>query len=768
MKGRIVYITISALLGIISIVEGIWVFFLFLLYLFTLLWIKKGSKLFLISNCIIFAIFLFSSLITDNQNKTMLSPQLSKLMVQFTDEITIDGDRLKAVVSDLKSDEKLILIYQIPTEEEKSKLQKVLLFNKICPTQGKLELPSLTRNENAFNYRNYLAMKSIFWEYQVSSWPLESCKTGNPTIINQFKILRLKGLGLIEQNFSEDIAPIAAALIFGHQDLLSEEMMTAYQRLGVIHLISISGLHVALLVGLIFYLGIRIGIVREKLHWALIIVLPFYAILTGLTPAVNRSVLMTMIILLASKSQLKRLKALDGLCLSFLFLTLWDPLIIFNIGFQLSYFVTCSLLLSLRIVSRYPSYFKQIIITSYISQVSVLPVLLFFFFEIPTFSIVANIIFIPLYSFIFLPGFILLFIFQFLPFDMFTPLSHILTYFISISNRAASFLSSINGSSIITGRPHSLFMVLYIGSILLAFLYWDKKRFTFMCLPWVVMCIHLVSPSLSSNGEITVLDVGQGDSIFIKLPNNRGNYLMDTGGKITFNVEEWKVRKQKFEVGKDTLIPYLKSKGIRELDLLILTHGDMDHMGGSLSLLEEIKVKRILLPSVNDEKTPIEEEFYRKAEEKGIPITFVYEGLGWKVKGNEFNILAPPSNYSGEKNDGSIVLYANIGGLNWLFTGDLGTAGERQLIKSYPNISIDVLKVGHHGSQTSTSREFIQHYTPKYSIISVGEKNGFGHPHKEVIKILEEGGSKIFRTDLNGGITYKFKGRRGTFLTVIP
>jgi competence protein ComEC len=769
MSGKVIYIAISALLGILSIVEGIWFFLLFLLYLSLLLSIKKASSLFLISNCIVFVVFIISSIFTVNQNKTILSPSFSKFMIQFTDEITIDGDKLKAVVTEVRSNEKLILTYQIATEEEKFNLQRKLLFNQVCLTKGKLELPSVARNENAFNYRSYLARNSIFWEYRVSNIPFNTCTAGESSIINQMKLWRLKGLSLIEKNFSGNSAPIAAALIFGHQDWLSEEVMTAYQRLGVIHLISISGLHVALLVGLLFYLGIRIGLVRERLQWALIIVLPFYAILTGLTPAVNRSVLMTMILLLAGKSHLRRLRALDGLGLSFLFLIFWNPNIIYNIGFQLSYFVTCSLLLSLHIVSRYPSYFKQIIITSYISQASVLPVLLYFFFEIPLFSIVANIIFIPLYSFIFLPGFIILFIFQFLPVEFLsTPLSHLLAYFISISERAAFLLSSLNWSSLVTGRPTHFFMVLYAASILLAFLQWDRKRLSYMCLPWLVMCIHLISPSLTSSGEITIIDVGQGDSIFIKLPFNQGNYLMDTGGRITFNVDEWKEKKRAFEVGKDTLIPYLKSKGIKELDLLILTHADMDHMGGSLSLIENMRIKRILLPSIEGEKTMIEQRLLMAAKEKGIPITNVYEGFGWKVNRNQFNILAPSKNYEGEKNDGSIVLYADIGGIRWLFTGDLGTKGESQLIKSYPNIRIDVLKVGHHGSQTSTSMEFIQHYKPKYSIISVGEKNGFGHPHKEVIKILEEGGSKIFRTDLHGGITYKFKGRRGTFLTVIP
>jgi competence protein ComEC len=770
MKGKFVFFCFSALFGIISAIEGIWVVCIFLLCLLFIYTFKRPPTKYVLINIILFSSYYVIGDLSILYNKTNLKPQVTQFMIQFSDEVRINGDRLRAVVKDTTSNEKLLLTFKIPSEMEKKQLRQSPLLKFTCPIKGNLVIPDTARNENAFNYREFLKKKHIFWELQVIEWEIGSCLQGPLTFIDKVKKWRIQGIMLIEKKFTNETAPLAAALIFGTRDLLTEEQVSAYQKLGVIHLISISGLHVALLVGMIFYLGIRLGAVRERLSWVLIIILPLYALLSGATPPVNRSVLMVMMILLMGQIKLSiKLKPIDGLCLSFLILAFWNPLVIYDIGFQLTYIVTLSLLLSLQIVSRYTSNVGKMTITSYISQASALSFLLYYFFEIPLLSIIANIFFIPLYSFLFLPGLIVLFLFYFISTDLFQLLSVFLSFIIDISNKIAIWTSSMAYTRLIPGRPSVFFLILYSASILLAFYSWEKRKYLIvMSLTWILVGVQLFLPNLSSKGEVTFIDVGQGDSILIKLPYNQGNYLIDTGGTISFTTEEWKQKKQKFEVGQDVLVPYLKGKGIATLDMLILTHGDMDHMGGSLSLLKEIKVKRILLPYISAEKSSVEKELIEVAKKQNIEISYVYEGFSWKTRDSKFVILAPSKNFSGDKNDGSIVLSANIAGISWLFSGDLGKEGEELLIEKYPRVAINVLKVGHHGSKNSTSEKFIRHYTPEYSIISVGEKNGFGHPHNEVLRILEENETKLLRTDKHGGISYKFNGKRGTFFTVIP
>ncbi|MDF2787434.1 MAG: hypothetical protein K0S80_532, partial [Neobacillus sp.] len=189
-------------------------------------------------------------------------------------------------------------------------------------------------------------------------------------------------------------------------------------------------------------------------------------------------------------------------------------------------------------------------------------------------------------------------------------------------------------------------------------------------------------------------------------------------------------------------------------------HGDSDHIGGTMAILTEIEIKQIIMPSVA-EPSQSELTIIQEANKKGIQVVKVAEGSQWKNEKSLFYVLSPEKNYQGERNRGSIAITANIGGLKWFFGGDLDQEGEERILKKYPNLNIDVLKAGHHGSKTSSSEIFIKSITPSISWISVGERNRYGHPHNEVLERLAK--TTIYRTDLHGAITYKFYGESGTF-----
>lgn len=333
-------------------------------------------------------------------------------------------------------------------------------------------------------------------------------------------------------------------------------------------------------------------------------------------------------------------------------------------------------------------------------------------------------------------------------------------------------ISKLPFNTIVLGRPDYILLVAYILSILFFFYKWEKEEtpksvMKAFLVPLAIIFFHICTNVWQLKGEVTMIDVGQGDSILIQLPFNRGTYLIDTGGTLRFATDEWKERKKSFEVGEDVLVPFLKSKGITTLDKLIITHGDMDHAGGAFALMEQINVKEVVLPNI-EEQSELEQRLIDKCEEIKVPVYFASQGDRWSAGNTEFVVLSPKEKTATDKNDASIVLYTELGGLKWLFTGDLGVEGEEKIIDTFKHLKVDVLKVAHHGSKTSTGEEFLEKIQPKVALISVGLNNRFGHPHQEVVDRLKEHDIIIYRTDEQGAIIYHFIGDKGTFLTTIP
>lgn len=770
MNGRLIYFALAALLGVLcSLVSFLLFFFLALIYL----WFLKKLKCFSFPQLqwimAMFLFFLVSTAITLQHNQSKLSPATTAFQLEYTDNPSIDGNLLQIIAQDTKTHEKLLLRYTITSEEEKKALEAHSFYGCLCQITGSLELPKQAKNDNAFNYREYLKQQQIFWILQSKDSPLINCQPHKLNLLTFLKQERFYGVRELEDHFPPEVAAIAAALIYGDQDLMSPELLTSYQKLGLSHLLTISGLHVSLLIGMIFYLGIRLGITRELMSNFLLLILPGYAVLTGGSPAIVRSVMMIFLVLLSLKAK-KRFKLLpiDAVSISFLFFLLLNPLVIFNIGFQLSFIVSFAIIISSQhILQRYHSSILQMLAVTIVAQLASLPFLLYHFFSVNLLSLLVNLIFIPLYSFLLLPGVFILFfmqiIFGFVP----APLMNLFAKIVQLSGELSQNLSQLSFGQFTPGRPEGLFLLLYGVILIMIFAFGEQKyskrqRNILFILFFVLSQFQLCWNWLNPEGEVDMIDVGQGDSILIHLPNGKGNYLIDTGGVLPFEMEAWEQRAQAFEPGRDIVVPFLKGKGITEIDKLILTHGDMDHIGGALSVMKEIRIKQIVLPAVQD-ISAAEADVVKTAEDMGIDIEYVSAGQGWTGDRNQFFILSPEKNFAGDSNRGSLTILARIGGLNWFFGGDLDQTGEEEIVKKYPEAAIDVLKVGHHGSKTSSSPVFLNKFKPKVALISVGEKNRFGHPHQVVLDNLKKTNVKIFRTDNQGEISYRFFHEKGTF-----
>ena len=232
-----------------------------------------------------------------------------------------------------------------------------------------------------------------------------------------------------------------------------------------------------------------------------------------------------------------------------------------------------------------------------------------------------------------------------------------------------------------------------------------------------MIIIHANINKININKKITLIDVGQGDANLIEINSNA--ILIDTGGNYNKNISE------------NNLIPLFHSKGIKKLNYLILSHGDFDHMGDAINLVNNFKVEKVIFNCgpYND----LEQELIEVLDNKKIPYYSCIKELN--IDKNKLYFLQTKE--YGNENDNSNVIYTELNGYKFMFMGDASVTTEKEILSKYNLPDIDILKVGHHGSKTSSSKEFINEINPKYSIISVGKNNRYGHPAYEVLETLK-------------------------------
>jgi len=775
MEGKYLYFALAAFVGVLcALVKFLPFFLVTFLTLYLVTKYKRFTRFQLLAIIVISIVFFLVGERAENNHKSIIPESNQHFLVEYIQDPKIDGDLIQIQGYEKRFKEKLLMRYKIKSEAEKQQLQKKSFYRCVCSVTGTLKKPAQAKNPNGFNYREYLAAKGIYWVADIQESPLQVCTPLTSTPLVMIKQLRFSGIEYLEQHFPPEMAALSAALIFGDRSMFSPDLLSDYQKTGIVHLLAISGLHVSLLIGMVFYIGIRIGLTRQFMTNLLLVVLPIYVILTGSSPSVIRSALMIFLVLVGVKwrNHLKLLP-IDSISLASMVFLLFSPYVIFDVGFQLSFSVSFAIILSASyILQRYQRTVGRMLATSVTAQLSALPFLLYHYFEVSIMGILANFIYIPLFSFVYLPALYLLFFIHLLFGSTPRLFIIVLVKIIHFFNELIGFFSYFSFTTYSPGRPNLLILFIYIVLIVVIFFIWEKGAYTnkpsqLIALVLVLLTFQTGWNWLNPYGEVTMIDVGQGDSILIHLAHGKGNYLIDTGGTMGMFDEEWKQRAKPFEVGRDVVVPYLKGKGITRIDKLILTHGDMDHIGGALSVLSELEVKQILMPSVT-KASETELAIIHLAKKQGIPVIKVSTGNHWQSDGNDFDILSPEKNFTGERNSGSIAIAAQIGGLNWFFGGDLDQVGEERILHRYPHLTIDVLKAGHHGSKTSSADAFIRQIKPRVALISAGEHNRFGHPHQEVLDRLNETNTIIYRTDFQGAITYRFYHGTGTFSTFLP
>ncbi|RYM05291.1 DNA internalization-related competence protein ComEC/Rec2 [Sporolactobacillus sp. THM7-7] len=709
---------------------------------------------------VLFAVVLI--LVLDNLFFQRTATDLSDSQTNFTGKMTnsprFDGDRLTFLLR-TKIGESVEVRARLPSNGVKQNLSRYLQPGMTCTVSGALEKPPKGTNFHAFDYRRYLSRHHIFWQLRAHGPP--RCEDRTVSLLDRLKRFRQSQITRIQNSFSPDAAAMMNALIFGDDRELDPELESAYQLFGLVHLLVVSGMHVAVIFGILFFIAVRCGVIREHIYFLFLFFIPLYIILSGAEPSIIRAGLTAELFLIFRMLKKFRTAASDVLGMAGCFMVIDDPDVVFDLGFQLSFVVTFTLLMAApQVTKRYTSPFFRVFILSVISELASFPIVAVNFYQMSLIGFLLNLFFIPFITFVILPltmaaYFSCLILPAFCGF-----LSFVLDQLLVFPHRGLIFLYRHPIFQLNYGALSPLMLAAAVLIIFTVLLIWEKvNRFwtvlllvlPFLILNWLVYVKDLANPY----GTVTFLDVGQGDSILIRLPHRQGNVLIDSGGTIPYHQDAWQRKRKPFEVGRDVVLHELRAMGISSLDAVVLSHRDFDHIGGMNGIIGKMPIRKLIVSPYFD---PDEKDraLFRKAAADGTKISILKSGDRFSVGETGFRVLSPAARSS--SNDSSLVVWTVLGGKSWLFTGDLGEEGEQALLERYPDVRADILKLGHHGSRTSTSEDFLSRLRPSFGIISCGKNNRYGHPHPEVLQRLRWHHVRTMRTDHSGALQFSFSG----------
>ena len=634
---------------------------------------------------------------------------------QFTGIITNYKYEDNKYTIHLKNKETIIVNYKTDTKLD-------IKYGDTIKVTGTLSKPNNNTIPNVFNYKKYLERKEIYYILQTNT--IDKIKN-NENIIYDIKNILIERINKIKKSSSYILA-----FTLGLKNDIEEEVTKSYQENGVSHLFAISGMHISLFSSLLYFLAKKISYNNYYNFFIVLAFLIFYMILLDYPISVVRTIVMFIIFKINKLFNL-HIKPLDLMLLVFVIITAFNPYVIYEVSFQFSYIISFYLVVFNKNINKVK---HKKIYMSFICFIVSLPIVLNNYYQFSLVIILLNLIFIPYVSIIIFPLSIITLMFPFL--------DNILYFFIKILEYVSKLFSNIDILKINIAKP-SIYLIMFYYLIITLSIY--NKKYLIVLL--ITLLIHKNYIYFDNKFKVTFLDVSQGDSTL--LTNKENTILIDTGGSYFYE-----------DMSLNKTIPYLKSLGRTKINYLIITHGDYDHMGEAINLVENFKVEKVIFNCGNFNE--LEQDLIKILDKKQIPYYSCIKELN--IDNNKLYFLQTKE-YDNE-NDNSNVIYTELNNYKFLFMGDAGVEVEEDLIEKYNLQDIDVLKVGHHGSRTSSGKNFIDNIEPKYSIISVGKNNRYGHPNDNVLDNLED--SNIFRTDQDGSIMFKIKNDKLKIETCTP
>ena len=650
------------------------------------------------------------------------------------------------------------------------KYSKRFKYGDVLRISGTPQRPFLPTNPGEFNYRRYMELNDRFFQFRLekeSEVMYIFSGKGNWAQTKIFNKTRKTIREIIDKYLKSHSASIVKALILGERGNLDKEIVSDFQKTGVIHVLAISGLHVAFIA---MFLQFILSILRvpQKINMALIIffLVFFLALVNFKAPVVRASLMMS--IYFIAKFTSRPQNSLNILALSGIAILIFKPEELLLPGFQYSFAAVFGLIYGNSklnslipvfkpdtiLKKKFNIYLRKPFLASFCAILATLPLTWYYFGTFQIGALIANIFVIPIIGAVVFLSIILLII-SFVKILPVAGIAFLLSFILDFLITFVSAFSDFPFVQITTGHPQLFSLILVTSGIFIFFnLNHFRARLALIAIFTVFAMLFFGNQFLGKKLKITFIHVGQGDAALIEFPNGK-NALVDAGNK-GFG----------FDAGKRYVDPVLKYYGISRINYLIGSHPHSDHIGGFEYILENYKVDTLVLNEFRVE-SKIYNRILRKSRQKDIFVKYADEGdIIIPDKQIRIYVLHPDTTFetssphSGQNINNSSLVFKLVHGKNsFLFTGDAEIASEKALLSYGAFLDCDVLKVGHHGSRTSSTKEFLALAKPEMAIISVGRKNKFKHPSSVTLKRYENLGIQVYRTDQVGAVVIESDGK---------
>jgi len=632
--------------------------------------------------------------------------------------------------------------------------------------------PRPKRNPYAFDYRKYLETQDIYLEGYLDQGGVLQVREGNDLrVVRTLNSLREKAMNHLQRYLSERSAGVLAALTLGERSEVDQQTREDFANTGVIHVLAVSGLHVGY-VSLILMSVIGLLRIPRTIQIFLVISgLIFYVLLTGSAPSVMRASLMASLILISVILE-RRSDIYNTLGTAAFVILLIDPGQLNSIGFQLSFSAVLSIVslfpvLKAKIpvvrLKKYPKAAKflhaivDLFLVSLAAQLGTLAFTILYFQKVPIISLLANMVVVPAIGLIVATGL------AFLTLGVIVPLFAIwwgalLETLIQLILEFVAFCASFSWAFAATRVISPLETILILAAVFTLLVHKWQRRVKLLLILCLLFLNQLVWQRVVENTgiEIVMLDIGQGDAVVIHSSND-ATIVIDAGMRFGGR-----------DMGAEVISPYLRGSGHSIIDMLVLTHPHNDHIGGAQYLIENHTVKKVIMQDVHYDSYTYEKLKYT-LDSLAIPVQSARMGeidttlapLYLRMMGPaEFDSSSQPSNV----NDVSVVIQLFYGNTSILLTGDAEHHVERDQLMFGDLLKSDMIKVPHHGSKTSSTRQYLDLVQPTVGLISLGKRNKYKHPDPNTVRTYEELGTRLHRTDLEGAIIYHSDGARWEYV----